>query len=490
MRFHRCRGDERGIALVLALFLVTTMSVLAAALMFLSQTETYSSMNYKVMSQARYAAESGVEAAANYLLNTYVPPGQNPNDPIAKYDMTKSPVQVNGKPVILSAMPPATGYVASVTSNYPVDGVQAAFNAAGKGTLAVGVGSASYNAYVTMLSMQVVNGQTVISWQITSDGTITTGRPATVEVTAIMEKQITPFAGTGYSAFATAATCGAISLGEQSIVDSFDSTALNLDAFGKPITDLSGGNVGTNGNLTSSGGGTMYGNLYTPKTGVGKCSAGNVDAASKNAVKGQIINLAAAVTAPTPPLPNPLPDPNQNIKVNKKTTYPPGTYGNLAIGEGGTIHLSAGTYDVNSFACDEDCTLVIDSGPVIINIVGAGANGGPPLAQPLSFGEEGLVIKYTAQVQANWDATQLQINYAGTGTIHFGEESTFIGQINAPNAAVGGGEGMKYYGSLVASTIHLGEDSSLHLDRHLAAVTPAGFTVGADLVTSFTWKKY
>ena len=45
---------ERGIAIVLALFLMSAMSLLAASLMFLSQTETYASMNYRMMSQARY----------------------------------------------------------------------------------------------------------------------------------------------------------------------------------------------------------------------------------------------------------------------------------------------------------------------------------------------------------------------------------------------------------------------------------------------------
>ena len=33
--------------------------------MFLSQTETYASMNYRLMSLARYGAEAGVEKAAN-----------------------------------------------------------------------------------------------------------------------------------------------------------------------------------------------------------------------------------------------------------------------------------------------------------------------------------------------------------------------------------------------------------------------------------------
>ena len=69
--------NEHGVALVLALFLVTIMSVLAASLMFLSQTETYSTQNYRMMSQARYGAEAGVQKAGNFLFDTtqYAKPG-------------------------------------------------------------------------------------------------------------------------------------------------------------------------------------------------------------------------------------------------------------------------------------------------------------------------------------------------------------------------------------------------------------------------------
>ena len=63
------RNHERGIAIVLSLFLMSAMSVLAASLMFLAQTETYASMNYRMMSQARYAGEAGVQKASDFLLD-------------------------------------------------------------------------------------------------------------------------------------------------------------------------------------------------------------------------------------------------------------------------------------------------------------------------------------------------------------------------------------------------------------------------------------
>ena len=85
-------SDERGVALIITLFLMAALSALAASLMFLSQTETYSTMNYTMMSQARYAGESGIEKTVNYLLNSYTLPSASGSDPTSNYDMTKSPV--------------------------------------------------------------------------------------------------------------------------------------------------------------------------------------------------------------------------------------------------------------------------------------------------------------------------------------------------------------------------------------------------------------
>src|SRR5204863_9768020 len=59
MRKTTRRNDE-GIALVFTLFLMASLSALAVSLMFLSQTETSSTRNYRTMSQARYACLAGV----------------------------------------------------------------------------------------------------------------------------------------------------------------------------------------------------------------------------------------------------------------------------------------------------------------------------------------------------------------------------------------------------------------------------------------------
>ena len=83
-------GDERGIALILSLFLLMTLSILGVSLMFVAQTQTYASMSYRLMTQARHGAESGAQKAVNYLLNSYTPPG-GASDPISVYTTTTSP---------------------------------------------------------------------------------------------------------------------------------------------------------------------------------------------------------------------------------------------------------------------------------------------------------------------------------------------------------------------------------------------------------------
>src|SRR5262245_12026269 len=208
---------ENGVALVLTMFLMTALSIVAASLMFLSQTETYSSMNYRLMSQARYAAESGLQKSANYLLYSYTPPTL----PDANYDITVSPVTYNGQPVILSANN-------SIDANYPDDGVKTAFAAGAGGTIANAGTSLNFAPYAKLLSMKQINVygggmQTIQTWQITSTGSISVGRTAQVEVMAIFESQATP--ATMYAAFATGAGCGALNFrGNDTRTDSYDST--------------------------------------------------------------------------------------------------------------------------------------------------------------------------------------------------------------------------------------------------------------------------
>src|SRR5712692_3861048 len=207
--------QQKGVALIFALIFLLILSASAAALMFLAQYETWGSMNYRLMTQGRYGAEAGINSAANYLMFTYAPPG-SPGDPIANYDMTKSPVQANGKDVVLSTTP--------ADSNYPNGAAAGDFAAKVPGTLTEGYGAVNYTASAKLLSMRQVQvagqvGKTVLqTWQITADGNITAGRTSTVEVSAILERQAAPLFQ--YAAFATGNGCGALKFSGGAVTNS------------------------------------------------------------------------------------------------------------------------------------------------------------------------------------------------------------------------------------------------------------------------------
>ena len=481
------RRNEEGIALVLCLLFMLAMSAVGASLMVLAQTDTLSSQNYRLMTQSRYAAESGVHKTVNYLLNTYTPPGTG-GDPLANYDTTVSPVSFGGAPVVLSAD-------TAVAANYPIAAVQTAFAGAAAGTLPAGGVTVRYQSVARLMSMRVVNGETVTTWQITANGAIGGARNAVVEVSATLEKQVTATPNAVFAAFATSGACGALTW-SSATTDSYDSTAALVG--GRPALSNTGGNVGTNGNLNANNAATVRGTLSTPRVGVGGCSAGNVDAATTSggaSVTGGIIRLPQPISEPTPPLPSPLPDPAQNINMtdvsncpgglagcskaaNGDKTLQPGTYGNITLTDTARIHLKAGIYNINSLNIDNESRMILDTSPVIINVVGT--NKATPFL---------LNSSVSTDPTRPWDPAQLQIIYGGTGTIRFDNQATSVAKIDAPNAAVIVNSS-EYYGSILGKTVTFGNAAKLHFDRNLGSALSMTYAVGNNMLTAFSWKKY
>jgi len=155
----------------MAMFMVLIVSLLGASLATVGRTETMSSLNYKTLSQARYAAESGLHSAANHLIYSYSAPGVDAGDPLASYDTTKSPVEYNGQPVVLTTM-------AGGTSNYPIAGKIDAFEDNSHGQLVMSNSRTTYDATATLLSMRKFpdaysgGDVTIQTWRITGVGTL------------------------------------------------------------------------------------------------------------------------------------------------------------------------------------------------------------------------------------------------------------------------------------------------------------------------------
>src|SRR5579863_4455617 len=146
------RDKQKGMALVLVIILLVVLSVMTTSLMFLSQTETWSSVNYRLMTQSRYGAEAGINQAVNFLLNSYTPPTTGGADPLSNYVMNATGVTYpatngdlvgvtyNGHAVVLSSNP-------AVASNYPVSAVKNSFNSSALGSLTAGYSTVNYTAY-------------------------------------------------------------------------------------------------------------------------------------------------------------------------------------------------------------------------------------------------------------------------------------------------------------------------------------------------------
>jgi hypothetical protein len=310
-----------------------------------------------------------------------------------------------------------------------------------------------------------------------------------VQVSAVLETTDKPVFS--YAAFAAANGCDSIAFNGQPHTDSYDSTVAN--SWMTP--SLSGGNIGTNGNF--DGDGTINGSLSTPRTGVGNCTAGNVTATSTTAViTGGITALAQPVTYPTPPAPSPLP-PTTADTISKNSGCPAGvihcvgnagsgititpptpstviTLGNVNGNGGATIHLSAGIYVVNSLTLNGGSTIVLDSGPVIFKVAGVGQT--TPL--DLSGG---------AVTNSSYNASQLQIQYGGTGTIKLTGGSATAAVVMAPNATAelkGTGD---FYGALIAGKVSGGGNGGIHYDRALMKLAT---TQGNPVLHQFTWSSY
>jgi hypothetical protein len=519
------RSNQKGVALIFALIFVLVLSITAAALMFLSQSETWSSMNYQLMTQSRYGAEAGLHAAANYLMNSYTLPG-GVGDPLAAYDLTKSPVTLaaGGNPIALG--PTMNG----ISANYPIPTVPINFNNSSQGYLTAGSNTINYSVSAELIAMRQVihcgNAQKLTAqlWRLTSHGDITASRKAEVEVSALLEKHVTTCYN--YAGFATGSGCGSISFNGGGTIDSYNSSNMTLSG-GAPVTQSYYGNLGSNGNVNAASGTTINGTFSSPDTGVGGCGVGgNVDALSGNttAVTGcatsptncvpapGLVTMPQTVTMVTPQIPTTVPPPAPGV--SSASTLSPctgicpangannGNYGDISVsGNSGQVvtfvplgtnasNCAPGIYYVNSIALSGQASIAIGPcpgtgpgtgnpavyQPVVINVVGNGQ------ATPLDLGGNGIA-------NPTFNSTLLQIQYAGTGAINLHGNGSSSAVLYAPNAGIIFSGNANWYGSVVGKTIQSngGASVSIHYDRALQQNLA---TVGNWTLDTFTWSKF
>lgn len=527
------KRDEQGIALVITLFLMASLSALAVSMMFLSQTETASSRNYRTMSQARYAGEAGVHKAINYLNYTY---GKPAVATLTSMDMTRSPVTcVSGcthttastcnastpSSAVSSGCIVLVANFGGLASNYPDAGVISAFSAAGQGTLPVNasgttsngaLGTVRFATAAILMSVRPLiayggSSEVVQTWQIVADGTAgPTTSVATVEVMGTFEKSAIP--AETFAVFATDPGCGAITYVGSGRTDSYNSSS-PLGGDGKPVISSTGGAVGTNGNLSLGGTVDIYGNLSTPRTGVGTCEEGAVTALTATGganMHGETIHLPQAKMYPTPTIPDPgtldldFTGLSLSSCVTTMATFNwtciagSGTYSGFFVIAPGVG--SNNTLSVRNLTLGANKSVVIGgTGNVIINANSFTTAGTSALAitnATTTMNLKGTGVDPVMDMQGNfsttlYDPTKLQIAYAGTGEIKLRGSNELAATIYAPNAYVDLSSSYDVYGSILAGRYNNSGGAVVHYDTNLGGKY---YTISNPFMSSFTWKKY
>jgi hypothetical protein len=508
------RPNEKGTAMLFTLILILVVSVMAASMMFLAQSETWASMNYRTMTQARYGAEAGLHAAANYIINPATGyPGIGTSDPISAYAVNVSPVTYSGSPVVLSSL-------SGVSANYPVAAVQTAFSTASTGSLTAGASTINYTTSAKLLAMRSVlscgSSQTLTAqlWKLTSHGDIGGMRSGEVEVSALLESHVVPCYQ--YAAFATSSGCGSIDWSGGGPIDSYDSSNA---AAGTQAYD---GNVGSNGNANLAPHTSITGNFSSPETGVGACASGDaITGATPGTISSYVsdceVSAAVCGTNYENQLPQsvvyPLPITAYPVGVVEATlTSPSGTINpnNCGVGlasgcygdVGSSITLqpyvnpvthacSGATYYVNTISMNGMKTLSVGPcpagtlpasavgtyQPIVLNVVDVNKNGGP------------ITIGGGSIANPSMNPAILQIQYAGSGALDIHGGTSAAAVLYAPNAPMTvDGANSSWYGALITSTLTLnGNGASIHYDRQLAKGLS---TVGNWTMDTFTWSKY
>jgi Tfp pilus assembly protein PilX len=507
------RNSERGVALILVLLVMLVLVTLAAAVIFVTQTQVWTNLNYRLTSQARYAAEAGIQRTMNWFINSYTAPTST-----ASYTLTTNPVQYNGSAVVLSG-------VSGVHSNYPTSTVSSAYNAALSSQSIPGLSGASFSTYATLLRMSgggggvswlggSGNGGVAQTWQITSQGNISgiSGIPsAQVQVVGTFERSGTPIFIYGLAGDSTG--CPAVSF-TNGTMNSWNSANGTYAA----THQSSGATIASNGNVTLSGGSTAIdGIIYSDlNTTIGSSCSDGVTNSSGSTPTVKTISQALAYAAPAAPSPmTPTANVQQNGNSSCDASWPAGActfanasppcaagytpcfeiapstsstlyYGNLTANQ--NIVLSAGTYYFNSFQMNGG-SVSLASTPVVLNLGGNGIGSGNTLFQTNSnvtvndFGIPANLQVVSACCLSGSPPAQM----ANPPTITMNSSSSMYAVVYAPNAYVHITGSSQFLGAVISQTIKSDSSGGFSFDQGLLNSLA---TVGNFVPVNFSWSKF
>lgn len=540
MKKHK-RNSESGVALIMSILALMVLSAIAVGLVYMTNIETQVNANYRQEQVAYFAAKAGMEEARDrmmvnqagsyyfanmapnplptgvpadanhgvlYIVNEGTQPGTvQPWVAGSTYmddELCHDGYTLSGLPsgtsvpssdihCTASQLPTSSTWYQSTTSQLPYNGTAAALpfkwvRVALKLNGSVQGATQNYmvnstkpaatpvcwnngtEVLMTGTSCQTMNPATTPVYLVTALAVSSTGARKMVQA----EVAANPSTGFPYGLFGTGTGCGVVTFTGNGTTDSFNGAQ---GAYSSANSSPTGGDIGSNGNVTLGGNAAIGGSVgvLPPSLGgsitQGACPGSNYTVNGGNA--GLVSNpnnvltpLAAPVVFNAPPSPVPAP-PTAGVNYTSDTNLVPGTYGSISASGKATLTLAPGVYNINSLQLSGQAQIVITPiGQVVLNIAGACA---PAPCSP------GTVLDLSGNSVNNqsFNANQFQINYGGSGQINVtGNASSTYFILNAPNAGVKIAGNGAIFGAVLGKTIADVGNGSFHYDTS-AKLAPA-----------------
>ena len=304
---HRT-NQESGVALILALICLLLISALAAAIMFSTQSELWTTANYRAVSQARYAAEAGLQQAVNYLQGAtggWTAPA-SPNNLDGSNFTLAFPVKYKGSAVAGCSTTPCNVVLNAsgqgLTGTYAFDSTTSSAFAAAFTNVSLPMPSnapagtaPTYTVSAQLLDAQSSASGWVTRWKVFSQGSVGNAK---VQLVAVVNKVFTVSNNSSTAPsfkaamLATGTGCGSSNVGTIDMnggsnhTNSYDSALAGNKNNSSPALIGSGGDVISYGNINVSSGAKIYGNVFSSNYNTGAAGTYGISNSAGNGMNG------------------------------------------------------------------------------------------------------------------------------------------------------------------------------------------------------------
>jgi len=540
---------EAGVSLFFALLLVLIASMLGAAIMFTTQTEIWSTANYRFSTQSRYVAEAGAQQTANWIIQHWTPPA-NLSDP-TQFNLSVFPaLYVGGSApakIVMASAPigTITDTYGSITGGSTLDtnfrtalhGVTSPFSSM--------QGSPTFDVAAQLLSatrITVAGGtQWLTKWKVISQGSVGGIQPAKVQVVEVMSDVPTVVTSSqtvpnfNYGVLATGTGCNVVTATGGSAnpgsTNAYNSSS-NAGNSSPPLLGT-GGSVASFGNVSIARGAYINGSVYSPDYNIGNPGQYGISSSADNSsqacsspsqiwsvnedrsgsavgcTNGASCSNSTQNMPASMPNPSAIPDPSMP-SVTANTSPCTALTGALCHGGSGGSSCAAtlppspsGTsYGQAQFG---SCA-VITLQPGVYNfdtlLISNGATINVPAGGSVViniFNASNSSTPFTTNggtvTNPGGDPNNLTFVYDGANSITLDNGSALFATIYAPhaNVIVSGNGGL--YGAIVGNTFAFTGSGHVIYDTHLASVSPH-VVYGGTAVTptahldEFSWSAY